>query len=257
MVQGARLFPKRESCPLGGHLDKVFPACRKVRKVRHHAAVPIDGIAGVYQRLQADDSFAALAARFTILTAARAVQITGARWPEIDRQTALWTIPGSRMKGGKEHWVPLSREALRILDTMAELRTGALIFPGRSPGRPMSVDMLSKALRVAGAGTATTHGTARSTFRDWCSERTTFPAEVAEMALAHTIGNETEAAYRRGELLRKRAQLMEAWAWFLITPSAPANVLDDLEVRGADGRSAAQNGKWCFDAVDRIEQIAV
>jgi integrase len=208
-----------------GHLDKVFPATRKVRKVHHHAAVPIDGIAGVYQRLQADDNIAAMAARFTILTAARAGMATGARWPEIDRQAALWTIPGARMKGGKEHRVPLSREALRILDTMAELRTGALIFPGRSPGRPMSVDMLSKALRVAGAGKATTHGTARSTFRDWCSERTTFPAEVAEMALAHAIGNETEAAYRRGELLTKRARLMEAWARFLLTPAASADVV--------------------------------
>src|SRR5262249_13316271 len=207
-----------------GHLDKVFPAIRKVRKVRHHAAVPIDALPAVYQRLQEDDRIAALAARFTVLTAARAGQTTGARWPEIDRQTALWTIPGSRMKGGKEHRVPLSKEALRILDTMAELRTGALVFPGRSPGR-MAVDMLSKALRVAGAGKATMHGTARSTFRDWCSERTTFPAEVAEMALAHTIGNETEAAYRRGELLRKRAQLMEAWARFLTTPAASANVV--------------------------------
>src|SRR5262249_4461821 len=152
-----------------GHLDKVFPAIRKVRKVRHHAAVPIDGIAGVYQRLQADDSISAVAARFAILTAARPSMVIGARWPEIDRPAAIRAVPGSRMKGGKEHRVPLSREALRILDTMAELRTGALIFPGRA-GRPMAVDMLSKALRVAGAGKATIHGTARSTFRDWCSE---------------------------------------------------------------------------------------
>jgi integrase len=208
-----------------GHLDKVFPAIRKVRKVRHHAAVPIDALPAVYQRLQEDDRIVALAARFTLLTAARAGQATGARWPEIDRQSALWTIPGSRMKGGKEHRVPLSREALRILDTLAELRMGALIFPGRSPGRPMAVDMLSKALRVAGAGKATMHGTARSTFKDWASERTSFPNEVSEMALAHTIGNETEAAYRRGELLRKRAQLMEAWARFLLTPPASADVV--------------------------------
>jgi integrase len=208
-----------------GHLDKVFPASRKVRKVRHHAAVTIDAVPGVYQRLQADDTIAALATRFTILTAARAGMVTGARWPEIDRQAALWTVPAARMKSEKAHRVPLSREALAILDTMAELRTGALIFPGRRTGRPMSADMLSKALRAAGAGNATTHGTARSTFRDWAAERTSFAAEVAEMALAHTIGSETEAAYRRGELLRKRAQLMEAWARFLLTPAASANVV--------------------------------
>jgi len=208
-----------------GHLDKVFPATRKVRKVRHHAAVPIDGIAAVYQRLQADDSIAALATRFTILTAGRASQTTGARWPEIDRQAAIWTVPASRMKSEKSHRVPLSREALAILDTMAELRTGALIFPGRRAGRPISVDVLLNALRVAGAGKATTHGTARSTFKDWASERTTFAPEVSEMALAHSIGDETEAAYRRGELLRKRAQLMEAWARFLVTPAASANVV--------------------------------
>ena len=208
-----------------GHLDKVFPARRKVRKVRHHPAVPIDAIPAVYARLKAAKGIAALATRFTILTTGRASQTTGARWPEIDRQTAIWTVPSSRMKGDKAHRVPLSREALAILDTMAELRTGALIFPGRRNGRPLSVASLAKALRSAGAGKATTHGTARSTFKDWASERTTFAGEVSEMALAHTISDETEAAYRRGELLKKRAQLMEAWSRFLLTPAAPANVV--------------------------------
>jgi integrase len=208
-----------------GHLDKVFPARRKLRKVRHHPAVPIDSLPSVYQRLQSAEGVAALATRFTILTAARPSQTTGARWHEIDRQAALWTVPASRMKGGKEHRVPLSEEALSILDTMAEPRTGVLIFPGRRVGRPLSLDALAKALRIAGAGKATTHGTARSTFKDWASERTTFANEVSEMALAHSIGDETEAAYRRGELLRKRAQLMEAWSRFLLTPPADGNVV--------------------------------
>jgi integrase len=208
-----------------GHLDKVFPGRRKVRKVRHHPAVPIDTLPAIYARLKAADGIAALATRFTILTAGRAGMTTGARWPEIDRQAALWHVPAARMKGDKAHRVPLSREVLAILEIMAEWRTGSLIFPGQRIGRPLSVASLAKALRSAGGGKATTHGTARSTFKDWASERTTFPAEVSEMALAHTIGNETEAAYRRGELLRKRAQLMEAWARFLVTPAASANVV--------------------------------
>jgi integrase len=208
-----------------GHLDKVFPATRKVRKVRHHAAMGIDGLPSVYQCLRGDDSIAALATRFAILTAARAGMVTGARWPEIDRKAAVWTVPASRMKGEKPHRVPLSQEALAILDKVAELRIGALIFPGWRTGRPMSGEMLSKALRVAGAGKATMHGTARSTFRDWCSERTTFASEVAEMALAHTIGNETEAAYRRGELLEKRAAMMQQWARFLLAPPSADKVV--------------------------------
>jgi integrase len=215
-----------------GHLDKVFPATRKVRKVRHHAAVPIDALPSVYQRLrEADDDIAAMAARFTILTAARPGMVTGARWPEIDRQAAIWTVPGSRMKGDKPHRVPLSREALAIVDRMADLRTSALIFPGWRTGRPMSVDTLSTALRIAGAGRATMHGTARSTFKDWCSERTNTPNEISEMALAHMIGNETEAAYRRSELLEKRAALMGQWARFLLTPVTSSGTVTVLRKR--------------------------
>jgi integrase len=208
-----------------GHLDKVFPARRKVRKVRHHPAVPIDDLPAVYQRMQVAKGIAALATRFAILTATRGSVVTGARWSEIDRKAALWTIPASRMKSDRPHRVPLSAETSRILDTMTEIRTGAPIFPGHRAGRPLSLTALAKALRSAGAGNATTHGTARSTFKDWCSERTTFAPEVAEMALAHAISDETEAAYRRGELLRKRAQLMEAWSRFLLTPAADGNVV--------------------------------
>jgi len=202
-----------------GHLDKVFPARAKVRKVKHHAAVPIDALPAVYARLCKADGIAAKALRFTILTATRPSETTGGRWPEIDLKAAMWTIPGERMKAGTVHRVTLSREALAILRELAELRTGARVFPGQRAGRPLSIAALSKALKAAGGGKATTHGTARSTFKDWASERTGFPAEVSEMALAHAIGDKVEAAYRRGELLTKRAALMEQWARFLRTVS--------------------------------------
>jgi integrase len=208
-----------------GHLDHVFPARGKVRKVKHHDAVSIDAMPGVYGRLRDAEGVSPLAARFTILTAARAGETAGARWSEIDRHAAVWTVPGSRMKAGKAHRVPLSREAVAILDQAAELRTRAdgYIFPGQRAGKPLSIAALAKAVKGASKDKATTHG-CRSTFKDWASERSTFPSEVSEMALAHTIGDKVEAAYRRGELMKKRAAMMEQWARFVLAP-ATANVV--------------------------------
>jgi integrase len=200
-----------------GHLDKVFPPRAKLRKVRHHAAVPIDDLPAVYENLTKANGIAAKALRFTILTAVRPGETTGGTWPEVDRKAALWTIPAHRMKADKEHRVTLSKEALAILEEMAELRTGLFIFPGHKEKRPLSLTALSKALKAAGGGTATVHGM-RSTFKDWASERTSFPSEVSEMALAHSIGDKVEAAYRRGELLKKRAAMMQQWATFVRTP---------------------------------------
>lgn len=201
-----------------GHLAQVFPSKGKVRKVRHHPAVPIDSLPAVYARLKASDGMGAKAARYIILTAARPSEGTGARWPEI--KDALWTVPAARMKADKDHRVPLAAEALSIIDELAELRThrNGYIFAGGRAGRPISLTSLTKALRAAGGGNATVHGTARSTFRDWASERTSFPREVSEMALAHAIDDKVEAAYRRGELLEKRRALAEQWARFLRTP---------------------------------------
>ncbi len=198
-----------------GHLDKVFPARGKIRKVKHHAAVPIDDLPAVYARLCHSKGIAAKAVRFALLTATRPGETAGGLWPEVDRRNALWTLPPERMKADKEHRVTLSREALAILDEMAEVRTDEHLFPGHKSKRPLSLTALSKALEAAGGGDATVHGTARSTFKDWTSERTSFPSEVSEMALAHSIGDKVEAAYRRGELLKKRAALMQAWANFL------------------------------------------
>jgi integrase len=207
-----------------GHLSQVYPSRGKAWTVRHFAAVPIDDLPVVYGRLRRFDSTTAKAARFCILTASRPGQTIGATWAEIDRRNGIWLVPAERMKTAKAHRAVLSKEALAILDELSELRTGDLVFPGRS-GRPLSLSSLSKVLRAAGAGRATLHGTARSTFRDWCSERTSFASEVAEMALAHAVGDKTERAYRRGELLRKRAQLMEAWSRFVLTPTSTANVV--------------------------------
>jgi integrase len=210
-----------------GHLDKVFPAPGKVRKVRHHPAVPIDDLPAVYARLKASNGMGAKAVRFVILTAARPSEGNNARWPEIDRQGVLWTVPAARMKADKDHRAPLSAEAQAIPGELIELRTRRddFVFPGRKAGRPISLTSMTKALRRAGGGKATVHGTARSTFKDWASERTSFAREVSEMALAHAIDDKVEAAYRRGELMRKRVALMAAWANYLTRPARSANVV--------------------------------
>jgi integrase len=202
-----------------GHLDKIYPARNKVQKVKHHAAVPVDKMPAVYARLTQSDGMATRAVRFTILTAVRAGETTGATWNEIDLDQGIWTIPASRMKMDRDHKAPLSREALGILREMAELKTDKLVFPGQRATRPLSIASLAKAIKAAGGETMTTHG-CRSTFKDWASERTSFPSEVSEMALAHTIGDKVEGAYRRGELIKKRAAMMQQWATFLMAPAS-------------------------------------
>jgi integrase len=203
-----------------GHLDKLLPARRKVQKVKHHAAVAIDDLPSVYAKLAGLESVAALALRFAILTAARAGEVTGARWSEIDMKAKVWTVPSDRIKAGKTHRVPLSREAMAILARAGTTATGIFVFPSRVTGRPLSASSMLKVLKVAGCGDATVHGF-RSTFRDWASERTPYPRDVAEMALAHAIGDKVEAAYRRGDLFERRKLMMEDWAAFVLTtPSA-------------------------------------
>ena len=153
---------------------------------------------------------AARALEFTILAAARSGEVLGARWGEIDADRRLWIVPAERMKAGREHRVPLSPRAMAIIAEMAELGTTGFVFPGPKPDTALSsmaMAMLLRRMKVE----VTVHGF-RSTFRDWASEATGFPHEVCEMALAHTVGNKAEAAYRRGDLFDKRRKLMEAWA---------------------------------------------
>lgn len=195
-----------------GHLRNVLPARQKLTH-GHHAAMPYQQVPEFCRALKESQATSARALEFLILTAARAGEVRGATWEEVDIDQGLWVVPAGRMKAGKEHRVPLCSAAVDILREMSWLRSSGYVFPGQKPKRPLSMmamDMLLRRMKVD----FTVHGF-RSSFRDWAGEETSFPREVAEQALAHTIGSATERAYRRGDALEKRRQLMEAWAHFL------------------------------------------
>ena len=199
-----------------GHLDHLLPARGKVQKVQHHAALPYGEIGTFVANLRAREAIAARALELLIYTACRTSEILKARWEEIDLGNRVWAIPGERMKVGLEHRVPLSDPALEVLRLMRKENNDAnegLVFPGQKRGKPLSNMAMLTLLGRMGRGDITAHGF-RSTFRDWAAERTNFAREVAEAALAHTVGNKVEAAYRRGDLFDKRRQLMGAWAKF-------------------------------------------
>jgi integrase len=204
-----------------GHLDKLLPARSKVRKVEHFKALPYAEIAGFMVELRDHKSVSARALEFAILTAARVGEAIGARWDEINLAEGLWTISDQRMKAGREHRVPLSEEATAVLRQMQELRTGDFVFPGQNGIKPIGDVAVWRLLRTMGRGDLTTHGF-RSSFRDWAAERTNFPREVAELALAHQVGDATERAYQRGDLFQKRRQLMQAWSKFCDSPAGEA-----------------------------------
>jgi integrase len=197
-------------------------------KDEHHAALPYVQVPAFIARLRAGPAapISKLAFEFVILTAARSKEVRGARWHEIDLEAATWTIPGDdgngrRMKAGREHVVPLAPRALQILVEARKSETANdLIFPDQSTGRMMSENRFLVVRDGLGYSKdqCTPHGF-RSSFRDWAAEETSFPSEVAEMALAHTIKSKVEAAYRRGQLLAKRRELMEAWAAYVTRPA--------------------------------------
>ncbi|WP_410824789.1 tyrosine-type recombinase/integrase [Methylobacterium oryzisoli] len=197
-----------------GHLDVLLPRPRKLMR-GHHAAMPRDRIAGFYAYLCYRTEPSAYALRLTILTAARSGEVRGMTWGEVDLAEALWIVPAARMKGHREHRVPLSAEALAILRAVRPDEPGAadLVFPSRV-GTKLSDMVFLMLLRRAGMGEYTAHGF-RSTFRDWVHEDTAFSGDLAEAALAHLVGDETERAYRRGDALEKRRHLMDAWANFV------------------------------------------
>jgi len=209
-----------------GHLDSLLPSKSKVRAVEHHSALPYDQMGAFMETLRAQEGISARALEFTILTAARTSEAIGATWDEIDLQAKLWTIPANRIKAGREHRVPLSVPALAILEAMQAVKTNDFVFPGNKADKPLSGMALLMLLRRMKRGDLTAHGF-RSTFRDWAAERTNFPRDVAEMALAHTVGDKVEAAYRRGDLIEKRRQLAEAWAKFCGTVQ-PAGIVETL-----------------------------
>lgn len=208
-----------------GHLEILLPRKSKVRHVEHHAALPYAEIAVFMAELRLLQGTAARAFEFTILTAARTGQAIGARWSEIDLDRRLWVIPAARMKkADREHRVPLSEPAIAILAEMAHIRESEFVFPGGRAGRPLANKAFFMLLRRMARGDLTVHGF-RSTFSDWCSESTNFAAEAREMALAHTVSDKVEAAYRRGDLFEKRRQVMDAWSRYCSEPTSAGEVV--------------------------------
>jgi len=200
-----------------GHLDALLPKRQKLQR-GHHKALPYAEVPAFVAQLRALGSVSALALEWTILAAARTGETTGALVPEIDRDAKVWTIPGTRMKAGREHTVPLTDRMIEILDAADKVRgESRYLFPGNSPRSPLSgmaMAMLLRRLKVD----ATAHGF-RSSFRDWAGNETSFPAELAEGALAHTLRNAVEAAYRRDTALERRRKMMTAWANYLDKPA--------------------------------------
>lgn len=194
-----------------GQLAMLLPKPGKIAKTVHHEALPIDELPVFMTNLRARDGIGARALEFLVLTAARSGEVRGATWSEIDINAAVWTVPANRMKAGKEHRVPLSTSAVNLLKSIPRVENCDFVFPGRK-GQPLSDVTLLAVMRRMNVA-AVPHGF-RSTFRDWAAERTSFSHQVAEMALAHAIGNQVEAAYRRGDLLEKRMKMMGAWASF-------------------------------------------
>ena len=213
-----------------GNLDAALPKPGKVSRVTHHAALAIDDMHAFMQRLRKAEGNGARALEFAILTAARSGEVRGALWSEIDLQAAVWSIDAVRMKSDRPHRVPLSAPVLELLDALPRFEGVDLVFPGQT-GKALSDMTLTATLRRMKVP-VTAHGF-RSTFRDWAAERTATPAEVAEMALAHAIGDATEAAYRRGDLFEKRRQLMDLWAAFIDAEPATGNVVKISENRAA------------------------
>jgi integrase len=216
-----------------GNLKELLPAASKVAKESNHPALQLDDAADWMAELRKRESIPARAVEFLALTAARSGEVRGATWDEIDLERGLWTVPALRMKMQREHRVPLTAEAVALLKALPRLNSNPLVFPSARGGQlsDMTLSMLMRrqhAAAVEGGGVgyldrvskrpAVPHGL-RSTFRDWVAERTNFPSEMAEVALAHRISSAVEAAYRRGDMIEKRRKMMGDWADFL-SPSS-------------------------------------
>jgi integrase len=206
-----------------GHLDQLLPPRRKAQRVAHLEALPWHETGAFMQRLRQNSGIGARCVEFLILTACRSGEARGATWSEIDLKHALWTIPGERIKAGREQRVPLSERALAVLSEMAQFGTEGFVFPGLKAST-LSGKTLAAAVHAAGGNGATVHGF-RSTFRDWCAEATGYPRELAEAALAHALSDKTEAAYQRGDLLERRRRLMNEWAVFCARPMPVGEVV--------------------------------
>jgi integrase len=199
-----------------GHLKELLPALKKKSRVKHHAALPYAQVGSFLQSLRSQEGLAARCLEFTILTAARTGEVIGAKREEFDLDTRLWIIPKERMKAGVEHRVPLSPRVVELVRSQ-DAKEGEQVFP-------LSNMAMLKLLERMDRDDLTVHGF-RSTFRDWTAEQTNYPREVCEMALAHTVHDAVEAAYRRGDLFEKRARLMSEWARYCERPQTDAKVV--------------------------------
>jgi integrase len=212
-----------------GHLDKTLPARNKVQKVEHHAALPYAEIGEFMVELRKREGITARALEFSILCASRSGEVRNASWAEFDLASKVWTIPADRMKAGKEHRVPLSDDAVALLNAMPRVTGSEHAFPAPRGGALSDMALTAVLKRMEREG-LTQHGF-RSSFRDWAGETTSYPREVIEHALAHQLKDKAEAAYQRGDLLTKRALLMKDWAKFCATVAKPgANV---VSIKGA------------------------
>ncbi|PUE43650.1 integrase [Limnohabitans sp. Hippo3] len=202
-----------------GHLEHSLAKPSKVTQVVHHPALTYTEIGNFMTDLRTREGIGPRALEFLILTAARSGEVRGAVWAEMDLEEKIWTVPAERMKMQREHRVALSDAAVALLKSLPRLDDCDFVFPGAKPKRPMSDMTLTAVLRRMDRGDITAHGF-RSTFRDWAAEATNYPHELAEMALAHAVGNKVEAAYRRGDMLGKRLSMMNAWANYAMKPGA-------------------------------------
>ena len=216
-----------------GHIAQILPARSRLTR-GHHKAMPYEAIPAFMAKLREREAMAALALEFVILTATRTSEVLGATWAEVDLDKAIWTVPAARMKAGKEHRIPLSPRAVEILEAVKPFKQDSL-FPADKGGKlsTMAMSMLLRRMKLD----CTVHGF-RSGFRDWAAECTGYAHEVCEMALAHVIGNKSEAAYRRGDLFDKRRRLMADWATYCASSSAAGAKVTPIRGAAVAGEAA-------------------
>lgn len=204
-----------------GHLDKLLPNPKRLSKVSHYTAMPYQECHSLMSKLQENASFPSKALQLLILTATRSSEVRFAKWTEINLDDGIWTIPSERIKSGREHRIPLSEQALKLINSLPRVVDNPYLFPGYKNGRPIHHRAKWELLRRKMKYIETTVHGFRSSFRDWAGETTNFPNHVVEMALAHSIKSSTEAAYRRGDLFNKRRTLMESWGNYLDPRAQP------------------------------------
>jgi integrase len=229
----ARDYREKGSNPFGwrGHLDKLLPKPSKVKRVKHHPALPYTEMPAFMAEVRGSKSISAHALEFLILTACRTSEVICAIWDEIHFAEKTWTIPADRMKAGKEHKVPLPPRAVEILQALPREDGNPHVFIGGRKGAPLSNMAMLEFVKAMRPGYVP-HGF-RSTFRDWAAECTNYPNHVVEKALAHTVADKVEAAYRRGDLFEKRRRLMTDWSRYCVLPPAKAGGVTPFRRRRA------------------------